>query len=92
MSTGRCLAIAIVAALLLPEAILAQDTEPEPLPERGTTLAPGRYVSDAVGPSIDFRVAEGWLAGPSTEGPIFPLERSDPPGAVVSVSRFDGEA
>jgi hypothetical protein len=92
VSTGRCLAIAIVAALLLPEAILAQDTAPEPLPERGTTLAPGRYMSDAVGPNIDFRVAEGWLAGPSAEGPIFTLERSDPPGTVVSVTRFDGEA
>ena len=87
--------LAFVAAamlLLLPATTLSQDTAPEPLPEPGTPLEPGRYASDAVGPDIDFRVGEGWLAGPSGDGPIFTLERTDPPGAVVSVTRFDGEA
>jgi hypothetical protein len=92
VSAGRRLTIAIAAVLLLPGAILAQDAAAEPLPAQGTTLAPGRYVSDAVGPTIDFRVAEGWRAGPAGQGPIFTLERSDPPGTVVSVTRFDGEA
>jgi hypothetical protein len=87
----RILVVLAATVLLLPSATFAQETAPEPLPEPGTSLEPGRYVSEAVGPRIDFRVSEGWLAGPSGDGPIFTLERTDPPGGVVSVTRFDGE-
>ena len=73
--------------LLLPAAA-AQDAA-DPCPS-GTPRA-GRYVSNAVGPTIDFRVGEGWVAGPSGDGPIFTLERTDPPGTVLTVTRFDGE-
>lgn len=92
MNLQRSLAMAVAAVMLLPGLIIAQDSAPEPLPEPGTALEPGRYVSDAVGPSVAFRVGEGWLAGPSGDGPIFTLERTDPPGTVVSITRFDGEA
>ena len=92
LQRGGLAFVAAAMLLLLPAATLSQDTAPEPLPEPGTPLEPGRYASDAVGPAIDFRVGEGWLAGPSGDGPIFTLERTDPPGAVVSVTRFDGEA
>ena len=91
-ATGRSavgMALLLVAALALPGA--AQDAEPEPLPEAGTALAPGRYVSSVVGPSIDFRVEDGWLVGPSGNGPIFTLERADQPGTVLSFTRFDGD-
>ncbi len=87
----RAVAICAAAAILLPSSVAAADATAEPLPVAGTPLQPGRYVSDAVGPRIDFRVGDGWLAGPSGDGPIFTLERTDPPGSVVSVTRFDGE-
>ena len=80
-----------IALMLLPVAVAAQETTADPLPGPGTALDPGRYVSSAVGPTIDFRVDEGWLAGPSGDGPIFTLERADQPGTVLSVTRFDGE-
>jgi hypothetical protein len=84
------LALLLAAGLALPGG--AQDAaHPEPLPEAGTALAPGHYVSSLVGPSIDFRVKDGWLAGPSGNGPIFTLERVDEPGTVLSVTRFDGD-
>jgi hypothetical protein len=87
----RLLLITIAATLLLPAAAVAQDGAADPLPEPGTILEPGRYTSSMVGPSIDFRVGEGWLAGPSGGGPIFTLEHIDTPGGVLSVTRFDGE-
>jgi len=92
LQRGGMTSVAVAMLLLLPASTLSQDTAPEPLPEPGTPLEPGRYTSDAVGPDIDFRVGDGWLAGPSGDGPIFTLERTDPPGAVLSVTRFDGEA
>jgi hypothetical protein len=69
----------------------AQDADPDPLPEAGTALDAGRYASSLVGPTIDFRVDDGWLVGPSGGGPIFTLERADQPGTVLTVTRFDGE-
>jgi hypothetical protein len=77
--------------LLLPGSVVAQDAAADPLPEPGTTLAPGRYVSRAVGPTIDFRVEDGWRVGPAPPGPIFTLERTDQPGTVLSITRFDGD-
>ena len=84
-------ALAAVTMLALPAVGSAQDAESEPLPEPGTALAAGRYMSRAVGPTIDFRVDDGWLVGPAASGPIFTLERSDQPGTVLSVTRFDGD-
>lgn len=74
-----------------PLATTAQDAGADPLPEQGTELVAGRYVSDAVGPSIEFRVDDGWVVGSSPPGPIFTLERRDQPGTVMSITRFDGE-
>ena len=89
---ARWIVVAVLGAVLvLPGVSLAQGTAADPLPEAGTELEPGRYVSDLVGPSIDFRVGEGWIAGPSGGGPIFTLEYLPAPGAVLSVTRFDGE-
>ncbi len=68
-----------------------QDANAEPLPEPGTELPAGRYASSVVGPRIEFRVDDGWLVGPSGDGPIFTLERTDEPGTVLSVTRFDGD-
>ena len=91
MRARRSVALLVAAGLAWSGVAAAQDTAPEPLPEPGTPLQPGRYVSDAVGPVIDFRVGDGWLVGPGGDGPIFTLERTDPPGSVVSFTRFDGE-
>jgi hypothetical protein len=88
---ARVIATSLAAILLLPATGLAQGTAADPLPEAGTELEPGRYVSDLVGPTIDFRVDEGWVVGPSGNGPIFTLEYMPAPGAVMSVTRFDGE-
>jgi hypothetical protein len=94
MNARRTAARAMLAVALtfsLGTALAAQDAVADPLPEPGTVLEAGRYVSDAVGPAIDFRVDEGWIVGPSGNGPIFTLEYLDAPGAVLSVTRFDGE-
>lgn len=85
-------ALVLWVLLVLPAFALAQSADAEPLPEPGTALEPGRYTSSAVGPSIDFRVEDGWLVGPTASGPIFVLERVDQPGTVLSVTRFDGDA
>lgn len=77
--------------LLAPLAVGAQDAAAEPLPEPGTELPAGRYTSSVVGPRIEFRVDDGWLVGPSGDGPIFTLERAEQPGTVLSVTRFDGD-
>ena len=82
---------ALGLALLLPAVAIAQDAKADPLPEPGTELAPGRYLSSVVGPTVDFRVGDGWVAGPSGGGPIFTLEYADAPGTVLSVTRFDGD-
>jgi len=87
----RTAPLALALALLLPAVAIAQDTKADPLPEPGTELAPGRYLSSVVGPTVDFRVGDGWVAGPSGGGPIFTLEYADAPGAVLSVTRFDGD-
>jgi hypothetical protein len=79
------------AALLMAASVSAQDVDPEPLPEPGTILEPGRYSSSLVGPAIDFRADAGWIVGPSGDGPIFTLEYVESPGTVLSVTRFDGE-
>jgi hypothetical protein len=84
-------AIALAGALALSSTAFAQDAAPDPLPEPGTILEPGRYVSRAVGPVIDFRADAGWIVGPSGGGPIFTLEYLESPGTVLSVTRFDGE-
>ena len=65
-------------------------TTRRPKPAAGTLLEPGRYFSDAVGPALDFRVDDGWVVGAVPEGPIFVLERTDQPGTVLTVTRFDG--
>lgn len=91
MKARRSAALLVAAGLLWSGTVAAQDAAAERLPEPGTPLQPGRYVSDAVGPTIEFRVDEGWLVGPGSDGPIFTLERTDPPGSVVSFTRFDGE-
>lgn len=91
--TRTWLRLAATAVLLLvPSAAAAQDTEPDELPDAGTTLEVGRYSSDFVGPTIEFEADEQWLVGPSGNGPIFTLEYVDAPGSVVSFTRFDGEA
>jgi hypothetical protein len=76
---------------LLPLAAVAQDASADPLPEQGSELASGRYVSHAVGPSVEFKVDDGWVVGASPPGPIFALERRDQPGTVMTITRFDGE-
>jgi hypothetical protein len=75
----------------MPAAVSGQDEVAEPLPGPGTQLAAGRYASAAVGPLIDFRADDGWTVGPPATGPIFTLERTDQPGAVLTVTRFDGD-
>ena len=85
------LALLATLALLLPTAALGQDAEAEALPAPGTALAAGRYVSSVVGPTIAFRVGDGWVVGPGGDGPIFTLERADQPGTVFTVTRFDGD-
>jgi hypothetical protein len=82
------LAVLVAAA---PGHAAAQETGAEPFPEPGTELRAGRYSSSVVGPRIDLRVGEGWLVGPSGDGPIFTLELRDEPGTVLSVTRFDGD-
>lgn len=88
---GAAAWLAVLLALALPAAAPAQDAAAEPFPAPGTQLAAGRYVSAAVGPRIDLRVDDGWTVGPPAEGPIFTLERTGQPGAVLTVTRFDGD-
>ncbi len=88
---AACLVTAVALALALPASVVGQDAAAEPLPEPGTELPAGRYESSVVGPRIEFRVDDGWLVGPSGDGPIFTLERVDEPGTVLSVTRFDGD-
>lgn len=82
----------LLGLLVVPISAVAQDSRAEELPPAGTILEPGRYRSSAVGPSIEFRVEEGWIAAGPAQGPIFTLERIDPAGTVLSVTRFDGAA
>lgn len=82
----------LVGLVLLPSGGLAQENEADDLPPAGTLLEPGRYRSSAVGPTIEFRVEEGWISTGPEQGPIFSFERIDPPGTVLSVTRFDGAA
>ncbi len=91
MRARRSVTLLVAAGFLWSGVAAAQDAAAEPLPEPGALLQPGRYVSETVGPAIEFRVGEGWLVGPGGDGPIFTLERTDPPGSVVSFTRFDGE-
>jgi hypothetical protein len=88
---GPLVTMLSTALLLSPVGVSAQDASGEPLPDQGTALEAGRYVSDVVGPSIDFRVEDGWVVGASPPGPIFSLERTDQPGTVLTFTRFDGE-
>ena len=84
-------AMGLAGVLTLTSVAAAQDAAPDPLPAPGTILEPGRYVSRAVGPVIDFRAEAGWIVGPSGGGPIFMLEYLQTPGTFLSVTRFDGE-
>ncbi len=84
--------VALLAGLLLlPLSVSAQDAEADVLPEADTVLASGRYVSDFVGPEIEFGAGDDWIVGPSGDGPIFTLEYIGAPGSVLSFTRFDGE-
>jgi hypothetical protein len=78
----------VLTTLGVASAAVAQDARP--LPEPGMELAAGRYVSDVVGPTIEFSVDDGWRVISSGTGPIFTLEQALEPGAVLSVTRFDG--
>ena len=89
MMTRRLLGAIVTVMLFVPSAVAAQGAASEPLPELGTVLDPGRYTSGVVGPTIDFRVEDGWLVGPSG-GPILTLLRADTPGTVLTITRFDG--
>jgi len=89
--TCRAVVALLASLLLLPLAVSAQDAEADALPEAGTVLESGRYVSDLVGPEIEFRASEDWIVGPSGDGPIFTLEYTGAPGSVLSFTRFDGE-
>lgn len=89
--TRRALTAMMGALLLLPMAAAAQDTAADELPEAGTVLEPGRYVSDFVGPDIEFEADDDWIVGPSGSGPIFTLEYIGAAGSVLSFTRFDGE-
>lgn len=89
--SARTMALGLLLALSVPAAGAAQDAAADPLPEAGTELELGRYVSSLVGPTIDFRADEDWIVGLSGDGPIFTLEYLPAPGAVLSVTRFDGE-
>ena len=92
MRAPSSLAVAAGLLLLLPSAALAQDALADELPETGSILEAGRYSSDFVGPTIEFEADETWIVGPSGDGPIFTLEYVGAPGAVISFTRFDGEA
>jgi hypothetical protein len=91
VAAWRTAAPALLLILITGSPGAAQVADPDPLPEPGEALEAGRYASSLVGPTIDFRVDDGWLAGPSGGGPIFTLERADQPGTVLTVTRFDGE-
>ena len=81
----------LAGLLLLPLTASAQDAEADVLPDAGTILESGRYVSDLVGPEIEFNAGDDWIVGPSGDGPIFTLEYIGAPGSVLSFTRFDGE-
>lgn len=90
--TWLVLVVAVAVALALPAAASAQDASAEELPPLGTPLEPGRYQSSAVGPTIEFRVEDGWVVGPGGDGPIFTLQLASQPGTYLTVTRFDGAA
>lgn len=90
--TWAVASLALATLAVTPIAGHAQEAAAEPLPAQGTRLQPGRYVSNAVGPSIDFRVEDGWVVGLTPPGPIFTLQRPGVPGTVLTVTRFDGDA
>ena len=85
------LLVGLATLLLMPLSALAQSQDADDLPPAGEPLAPGRYVSDALGPILDFRVADGWRAGPDVEGPIITLESTSVPGGVLTITVFAGE-
>ena len=85
--------LVLVAAVVgLPVSLSAQESDADVLPVPGTELEPGRYASDALGPTIEFRLEDGWRVGVGSDAPIFTLELVEQPGTVVTVTRFDGEA
>ncbi len=83
--------LALVALLAISALSIAQDSTADELPDAGAALLPGRYVVSAVGPTIEFRVGDGWQVGPVVDGPIVILERTDVPGAVLTITRFEGD-
>ena len=86
------LAVAASAVLIFSIAAIGQESVADEIPGSGEPLPAGRYVSDNLGPVIEFRVQDGWQAGPSVTGPIITLESTIVPGGVLTITRFDGEA
>lgn len=83
--------LALAGLLLLPALAMAQDSGTDALPDGGELLAPGRYADTSVGPTIEFRVSDGWRVGDRVDGPLFSLELVDVPGSVLSITRYDGD-
>ena len=86
------LPIVVGALLILSVAAVGQDLVADEIPASGEPLPPGRYVSDNLGPRVEFRVRDGWRSGPTVTGPIITLESTTVPGGVLTITRFDGEA
>jgi hypothetical protein len=87
----HAVAAGCLALLLTSAAALAADEPALPLPGEATDLAPGRYSSTVVGPAITLTLGEGWRTGATLGGPLLVLERADTPGAVLTITRFDGD-
>lgn len=81
----------LIALLSFSVAAIAQDPTADEIPATGEPLPAGRYVDDALGPAIEFRVADGWRVGPGADGPIITLESTRVPGGVLTLTRFDGD-
>jgi hypothetical protein len=87
----RSVAAGCLLALLTSSAGLAAEQPVLPLPTEASDLAPGRYSSSAVGPAITLTLGEGWRTGATLGGPLVVLERADTPGAVLTITRFEGD-
>ena len=70
----------------------AQADGARPLPAEGGPLEPGRYRTLVVGPELSFEVGDSWRLVQPVAGPLVVLERVDIPAAVMTITRFDGDA